>query len=116
MTMKRFAVSAFAICAGIATSLPAVAQQGAAPLPGETAMEMAVRVNACDDAGIVGAQFIEGGNTLQVQCGSGVSGMEGGLGATGAAAAAGLVLVAVALGGDSSSGTTGTTGTGNAAD
>jgi len=96
----------------------AAQRAGTTPLqPGETAMEFAERINACNDAEIVSAAFNEARTEVRVQCpqvagsGQATAGMTGGLGTTGAmaigiAVAAGLAAAAGSGGGGSSSTTT----------
>jgi len=108
--MKNYALSALALAAGLATALPAVAQQTAVRQGNETAMEMASRINACGGA-ISSANFSNGGQLLKVQCIGGAAGLEGGLGVAAAAggAAAIIAVVAIASGDDDSSSSTTTT-------
>lgn len=105
-----------ALVAALSTASPTLAQQTLtqqtfARESGETAMQMASRIGACDQAGISRAVFTEGGSILRVTCVGGV-GLSGGLGT---AAAAGAAIVAIALfaddDDDSSSSTTTTTTT-----
>ena len=90
---------------GMMVALPAAAQQQGGPLlAGETALAYAQRTDVCAGAGIVGAQFAQGQQLVQVQCaGAGL-----GMGSPGAAAAAagGAILVIAVLASDSSSTTT----------
>jgi len=105
--MKNHALSALALVAGLATALPAVAQQTAERLAGETALEMAQRLNVCDAAGIASASFANGGNVLRVNCVGAVGGnMQGGLGTAAAAGGVAVAVAAFAAGGSSSSTTT----------
>jgi hypothetical protein len=108
--MKNYALSALALAAGLATALPAVAQQTAVRQGNETAMEMASRINACGGA-FSSANFSNGGQILEVQCVGG-AGLEGGLGGAAAGGAATVVAVAVLASGGSSSSTTTTSATG----
>jgi hypothetical protein len=109
--MKNYALSALALAAGLATALPAVAQQTVVRQGDETAMEMASRINACGGA-FSSANFSNGGQLLEVQC-IGGAGLEGGLNGAAAAGAvaAGVAVIAIASGGSSSSTTT--TGSGS---
>jgi hypothetical protein len=78
--MKKITLSAVALVTGLATALPAVAQDQLVRQGDETAMEMAQRVDACDGAAISDAEFFDNGTTrLRVQCAA-VAGMTGGLG------------------------------------
>ena len=112
--MKKFAFSAIALATGLATAMPAVAQDPLARQGDETAMEMAMRVDACSGAGITSAEFVENGTTqLRVQCAGGamatdgtVAGMTGGLGGSAPWIAFAVLAGAVAAGsGGSSTGT-----------
>ena len=109
--MKNYALSALALAAGLATALPAVAQQTYARQGNETALEMANRIGACDQSGISAASFFENGTRLRVAC-IGGAGLDGGLGAAAAGGAATIVAVAVLASGGSSSSTTTTSATG----
>jgi len=121
-TLKVSKVSAVALVASLAMASSVVAQQQTTqqttlqPRPAETALDFALRANVCTGASAVSAEYIDGGNLVQVRCpgtvAAGADGMAGGLGDGGVAAAAagGAVLVAVALAGGGSSSTTTTTG------
>lgn len=120
--MKRFATAVAAMSMSLALAGGAAAQQaGATPLqPGETAMEFAQRIDACNGAEIVSAAFNEARTEVRVQClqsaaadgsaaGQATAGMSGGLGTTGTIAigiAVAVGLAAAAGGGGSSSTTT----------
>ena len=103
--MNKLSRIALSLCAVAALSLPALAQtvSNAPVLPGETALEYAERINACNGAEVLSAEFeANEANTtrLLVRCAKSLS---GGLGA----AAAGVpLLLILALAGDSSSSTT----------
>lgn len=105
--MKNYALSALALAAGLATALPAVAQQTAVRQGSETAMEMASRINACGGA-FSSANFTSGGRVLQVNCIGGAA-LEGGLGGAAAAGAVGVAVAVVAIASDGSSSSTTTT-------
>ncbi|MBZ0122825.1 MAG: hypothetical protein K8F31_02965 [Roseovarius sp.] len=114
--MKRFANTVLAAVTGVAMPLAAAAQQQVStpPLPGETALQYAQRINACNGASILGADFTEGGTMLQVQCPAtgttgDTSGMSGGLG--GAVASVAVVIALFSLAGGSGSYTPSTTST-----
>ena len=122
--MKTIISSATAFAFSCALLLPASAQQviETQVQAGETALQFAQRVNACEGAEILDAAFTAGGTNLTVQCGpqaatTETNGMSGGLG-TAAAIGGGVVVLALALGGGGSDGgiippssTTSTTGT-----
>lgn len=115
--MKRISNTLLAAVACVAMPLAAVAQQQVTtpPLPGETALDYAQRIDACNGATVLGADFIDGGTLLQVQCPAAgattdTAGMSGGLGAAAASAAIVIALFALA-GGSSTYSTTSTTGT-----
>jgi hypothetical protein len=131
ITMRNIAIAVSALSMSIALTGAANAQQGANPplQPGETAMEFAQRIDACNGAEIVSAALNASRTEVRVQCpqaaGSGASaagqtaagqtaagaaaGMTGGLGTAGTVAigATAVAGIAVALSGSSSS-TTGT--------
>lgn len=113
--MKHFAASAFAVIAAISVALPAVAQQqnDIPRKPGESALEYAQRINACDGGEVVAASFINNQTQLSVECrplaAQNTNGMEGGLGGTGALIGGATTLLVFALGGGGSTGTTTTT-------
>lgn len=121
--MKRIVTMVSAISMSVALAGGAVAQAGNTPLqPGETAMEFAQRIDACNGAEIINAAFNDARTEVRVQCpraagadgsaaGQATAGMTGGLGTTGAiaigiAAAAGLAAAASGGGGSSSTTTT----------
>ncbi|MAU53449.1 MAG: hypothetical protein CMN17_14025 [Roseovarius sp.] len=110
MAMKKFGTFIFAAIIGASSIMPAMAQNGATRIGNESALEMANRINACNGAGVVSAQFTDGGTLLEVTCRNAAAGdLSGGLGTAGAVAL-GTVVVAViaaaASGGGSSSTTT----------
>jgi hypothetical protein len=109
--MKRFTTYATTLAAGLALGAPAFAQQTFERLDGESAMQMASRIGACDDAGIASARFTDAENILRVSCVGAVGGpdLSGGLG-TGAAVAGGVVLAAVAVAALDSSSSTSSSG------
>lgn len=100
-----FAISASAL---MASPLSAQVNTGVPRQPGETAMQYAQRINACNGAEILSATFSENQTRLSVRCPQGTAfntdGMTGGLAAVGAAA--GAVLVVFGLSGGSSTGST----------
>jgi len=110
--MKKTTISAFTLSAGIAMAMPATAQEAVVRQGDETARDMAIRIDACDGAGVVTAEFIEtveaDGIRLRVECAAGaalnVNNMTGGL-ATGGAIAAGVLFLVIVGGAGASSGT-----------
>lgn len=107
--MKKITVSAMAMIIALGSALPGIAQQTETRLEGETAMQMATRVGACDRARITDAEFVNGGTALSVTCSPRVAANNtgGGLG-TGGLLAAGVGIAAVigiAASSSSSSGT-----------
>lgn len=100
--------STFAVTAALLMAVPATAQvsTGLPPVAGETALQYAQRINACDGAGVVDATFTQNRTRLSVQCpqatATGNNGMSGGLG-TAIALGAGIVLIVAGAAGDSSS-------------
>lgn len=109
MAMKKFGTIIFAAIIGASSIFP-VAADAAERLPGETALEMANRINACNGAGVLGAQFTDGGSLLEVTCRGGAA-LSGGLGTAGAVAL-GVVVVAVIAAAASGGGSSSTTSTG----
>ena len=117
--MKTLAMT-FAVSAGLLIAAPLSAQvnTGVPRQPGETAIQYAQRINACNGAEISWASFNADQTRLSVRCPpgstadtgssttSGTSGMSGGLTGIGAAAGAAAVLVVFGLSGGSSTGTT----------
>jgi len=63
--VKKFAVLAFALAAGLATGAPAGGSVN------ETAMGMAMRVDACGEAVITSAEFVDNGARLNLLCAAG---------------------------------------------
>ncbi len=117
--MKAIANTLMAVVMGAAMPLAAVAQQQVStpPLEGETALQYAQRINACNGASVIGADFTSGGTMLQVQCpaagtASNTSGLSGGLGGAVASAAVVVALFSLAGGSSTYSSTTSTSGTG----
>jgi hypothetical protein len=108
--MKTVTGSTLALVAGLATALPAIAQQSAVRQGNETAMEMATRLGVCRGAGIETARFGGAGDTLRVRCVNATAGMEGGLGG-GGAILAGLVVVAIVAAASGDGGGSSTPGT-----
>ncbi|RBI67861.1 hypothetical protein DQW77_17240 [Roseovarius sp. TE539] len=110
--MKCFAKPLAGLIMGAALSLPAVAQQSfdQAPLPGETALEYATRVDACDGAVVQDAEFIANQTRIRVSCPRSAAadtadGMTGGLGGGAVAIVGGLLVAVFALSGGSSGST-----------
>lgn len=100
-------MSAAAITA--VTALPVLAQQSAARVGNETALQMAQRIDACEGTSVSAAAFEQSGDVLRVSCvRGGANGIEGSLSAgSGVALGLGAVaIIAVAAGGSSSSTTT----------
>ncbi|WP_354544569.1 hypothetical protein [Roseovarius sp. MBR-78] len=95
--MKKFIASTLALVAAFSVAAPTFAQQAYERLEGESAMQMASRIGACDSAGIRTARFSDAGGLLKVGCVGGLgAGAAAGAGAAGAggagtAAAGGLV-------------------------
>ncbi|MGR3316590.1 hypothetical protein [Roseovarius indicus] len=114
--MKTLAMT-FAVSAGLLVAAPLSAQvnTGVPRQPGETAMQYAQRINACNGAEILSADFSQNQTRLSVRCPQGAAvntdGMSGGLTAGAAAAAAGVLIVFGLSGGSSTGSTTFTTGT-----
>jgi len=108
--MKNYALSALALAAGLATALPATAQQTAVRQGGETAMEMASRINACGGAGFSSASFAEDGRLLRVNC-MGGAGLQGGLGTAAAVGGAAAIIAVVAIASDDDDSSSSTTTT-----
>ncbi|NHM20235.1 hypothetical protein [Tritonibacter mobilis] len=101
------------------SALPVAAQQLNAEqmLPGETWLEFAKRMDACDGAEVLDAELkmVGGGSNLEVLCSQGAvadatNGMSGGLGAA-AAIGGGALLLVFALGGGGSDGPSSTSST-----
>jgi len=116
--MKAIANTLLAAAIGVTMPLAAMAQQQVStpPLEGETALQYAQRINACNGDSILGADFTSGGTMLQVQCpaaggASNTAGLSGGLG--GAVASVAVVVALFSLAGGSSSYSTSTSGTGS---
>ena len=116
--MKAIANTLMAVVMGAAMPLAAAAQQHVStpPFAGETALQSAQRINACNRSSVIGAEFTSGGTMLQVKCAAdgnatNTSGLSGGLG--GALASTAFVVALFSLaGGSGSYSTTSTTGTG----
>lgn len=112
--MRKFTVSALAVAAGLSVGAPAMAQEGFTRLAGESALQMASRINICGGASLNSATFVSGGTQLQAVCArpGAPAGMGGGLG-TAAAVGGGIVAVAaIASNSGSSSSTTTTSASG----
>ena len=116
--MKRIQALISATAIAAVTAVPVLAQQGTTRIGGETALQMAERIDACNGSRIVDANFVQsdtqpmtkyssGETQLRVTC---VDGVAGGLGSGGALAlglgVVALIAVAAASGSDSSSSTT----------
>ena len=117
--MKAIANTLMAVVMGAAMPLAAAAQQQVStpPVAGETALQYAQRINACNGASVIGADFTSGGTMLQVQCpaagnATNTSGLSGGLGGALASTAVVVALFSLAGGSSSYSSTTSTSGTG----
>ena len=117
--MHKFSTSVLSLCACVALSVPALAQTTSSVpvLAGETALQYAQRIDACNGQEVLSAEFGAGIlGSMVVSCRPKAAnanlqnrGLTGGLGAVGIA---GLpLIVLVALVGDSSTSTTSTTGT-----
>ena len=101
--MKQFQVLISATAIVVLTALPVLAQFATTRIGGETALQMAKRVDACDGSRIVDASFVENDTQsiskynsavqLRVTC---VDGMAGGLGA-GAVAGIAATVIAIAI-------------------
>jgi len=105
--MNAIANTLLAAVVGVTMPLAAVAQQQVStpPIEGETAVQYAQRINACNGANILGADFTQGGTMLQVQCpaagtAGNTAGLSGGLG--GAVASVAVVVALFSLAGGSS--------------
>jgi|SRR6056297_3385386 len=111
--MKSLAKPVIGLVMCAAMSLPAVAQQtpDEALLPGESALEYATRIDACNGAVVQDAEFLANQSQIRVSCpqraasADGANGMAGGLGSGAIAIAGGLLVavLAVSAGGSSSS-------------
>lgn len=113
--MKMTSSTAVALIASLALVAPIGAQAqkytSNQPMDGETGMEYAIRINACDGGAIKTARFADDGKRLLVRCESGTTGsfvptagMAGGLGAGGIIAGVAAVgLIAAAASGSGSS-------------
>lgn len=111
--MNKISVSALALVVALGSAMPSFAQETETRIEGETALQMATRLELCGDAGVRSAQFVDvdGATSLQANCVSRVADTAdtggGGLG-TGGLVAAGVGIAAVigiAAASSSSSGT-----------
>jgi len=111
--MKKLAGSILGFVAATVLAFPSAAQQALdeAPLSGETALEYATRVDACDGAPVQEAEFLANQTRLRVSCprsgaADTANGMTGGLGGGTIAVVGGLLVAVFALSGGGSSGAT----------
>ncbi|GAB4287484.1 MAG: hypothetical protein Kow0058_07140 [Roseovarius sp.] len=116
--MKKPLAMLMAIATAAALPLAATAQQvaSAPPNPGESALDYAKRVDACNGRNVLEASFIDNGTRLQVRCAGavaaagagagGTQGLSGGLGLGLAAGGVAFLAIAAAAGEDNTTTTT----------